>query len=69
MSQEVLMLMTAICIQDDKIRITSLFEEYEKRGIFFDRESTNQIVKLFNKLNLLDKKSDSGDVQYVKSIL
>lgn len=69
MSQEVLMLITAICIQEDKIRITSLYEEYEKRGIFFDKESTDQIVKLFNKLNLLDKKSDSGDVQYVKSIL
>lgn len=69
MTQEVLMLITAICIKEDKIRITTLFEEYEKRGIFFDRESLNQIVKLFNKLNLLDKKSDSGDVQYVKSIL
>lgn len=69
MSQEILMLITAICIQEDKIRITNLFEEYEKRGIFFDRESINQIIKLFNKLNLLDKKSDSGDVQYVKSIL
>lgn len=69
MTQEVLMLITAICIREDKIRITNLFEEYEKRGIFFDRESSNEIVKLFNKLNLLDKKSDSGDVQYVKSIL
>lgn len=69
MTQEVLMLITSICIQEDKIRITTLFEEYEKRGIFFDRESSNQIIELFNKLNLLDKKSDSGDVQYVKSIL
>ena len=69
LNQEMLILITAICIKDDKIKITDLFDEYEKRGIFFDRDSRESIVELFNKLNLIDKKSDSGDIQYVKSIL
>lgn len=69
LSQEMLILITALCIKDDKIKITQLFEEYERRGLFFDRDSWDSIVELFNKLNLIDKKSDSGDIQYVKSIL
>lgn len=69
MSQEMLIMITSLCIKEDKIKITQLFEEYERRGLFFDRDSLDKIVVLFNKLNLIDKKSDSGDIQYVKSIL
>lgn len=68
-NQEMLILITALCIKEDKIKVTQLFEEYERRGLFFDRDSLSKIVDLFNKLNLIDKKSDSGDIQYVKSIL
>ena len=69
LNQEMLILITAVCIKEEKMKITQLFEEYEKRGLFFDRDSWDSIVDLFNKLNLIDKKSDSGDIQYVKSIL
>ena len=69
MNQEMLILITALCIKEEKIKVTQLFEEYERRGLFFDRDSLDNIVDLFNKLNLIDKKSDSGDIQYVKSIL
>ena len=69
MNQEMLILITALCVKKDKMKITQLFKEYERRGLFFDRDSLDNIVDLFNKLNLIDKKSDSGDIQYVKSIL
>ena len=68
-TQGMLIFVTSLCIKEDKIRITQLFEEYEHRGLFFDRDSRESILELFNKLNLIDKKSDSGDIQYVKSIL
>ena len=42
---------------------------YERRGLFFDRYSKEEIVNLLNTWNLIDKKSDSGDAQYVKQIL
>lgn len=54
---------------DGKIRLAKLFEEFEKRGLLFDRESKKHIVELFEKMNLLEKRSDSGDAQYVKYIL
>lgn len=52
-----------------RIKLTKLFEEFEKRGLLFDRESKKRIVELFEKMNLLEKRSDSGDAQYVKYIL
>lgn len=52
-----------------KIRLAKLFDEFERRGLLFDRESKKRIVELFEKMNLLEKRSDSGDAQYVKYIL
>lgn len=58
-----------IGIKGGRIRLVNLFSEFERRGLIFDRESTGKIVELLEKLNLLEKKSDSGDAQYVRSIL
>ncbi|MEE0024229.1 DNA phosphorothioation-dependent restriction protein DptG [Methanobrevibacter sp.] len=67
--QEMLMIITSLCIKDEKIKLTDLYSEYERRGLFFDQESINRINELLNNLNYIDKKSDSGGIQYVKSIL
>lgn len=53
----------------DKIRLIDLYKEYEYRGIFLDNTSKEYLQDFFTKLNLIDKKSDSGDAQYVKRIL
>ena len=67
--KDLIYLITALCIKKDKIKLNDLFKEYERRGLFFDRHSKEEIVTLLNKWNLIDKKSDSGDAQYVKQIL
>lgn len=70
LAEEDIILMTKICINDNsKLKLSLLFDEFEKRGIFFDRDSKVKIIQLYEKLNLLEKKSDSGDAQYVKSVL
>lgn len=69
LTQETVLMLTAICVKEEKITLKSLFEEYNKRGVFLDKESKELVVKFLEKLNLIDKKSDSGDAQYVKSIL
>lgn len=62
--------LTKVCIRDaDKIRLNDLYKEYEYRGIYLDNTSKEYIQEFFTKLNLIDKKSDSGDAQYVKQIL
>ena len=68
-NQDFLLLLTALCVKCEKISLKQLFKEYERRGIYFDRYSREAIIELLNKLNLIEKKSDSGDAQYVKPIL
>ena len=68
-NRELLLAITALCVKDEKIKLNQLFVEYEKRGLYFDRYSKDEIEKFLTSLNLIDKKSDSGDAKYVKSIL
>lgn len=69
MNHEMLVLLTAVCVRDERIPLNQLFEEFQKRGVVFDHHSKKNIISLFDSLNVLDKKSDSGDAQYVKPIL
>ena len=64
-----LLMLTALCVKDNKIKLNQLFKEYEKRGIFLDKYSKEEVVNFLTKLNLIDKKSDSGDAQYVKPVI
>ncbi|WP_089652249.1 DNA phosphorothioation-dependent restriction protein DptG [Halobacillus sp. SY10] len=68
-TQDFLLLMAALVVKDEKISLKKMFKELEKRGLFFDRQSQEEIQEMFDKLNLIEKKSDSGDAQYVKPIL
>lgn len=68
-TRDMLLVLTTLCVKDEKIKLKQLFIEYEKRGLYFDRYSQEKIVDFLTKLNLIDKKSDSGDAQYVKPIL
>jgi len=70
MDQELLLFLTRLCIgNESKIRLKSLWEELKKRGVNFDESSKMEVVRLFEKINLIEKKSDSGDAQYVRTIL
>ena len=69
MTYDFLILMTATIVKDERMPLKTLISEFNKRGIYFDRQSIDEIVIVFTKNNMLDKKSDSGDVQYVKPIL
>ncbi|WP_339197354.1 DNA phosphorothioation-dependent restriction protein DptG [Paenibacillus sp. FSL P4-0176] len=65
-----LLFLTKVIIKDDpKIRLKKLFEQFEIRGIIYDRDTQVAIIEYFEKLNLLEKKSDSGDAIYVKAFL
>ncbi|MFW6016455.1 MAG: DNA phosphorothioation-dependent restriction protein DptG [bacterium] len=68
-TQDFLLFLTAVAVKNERKALKSVFEEYEKRGVYFDRYSKEAVVLLLDKLNILDKKSDSGDAQYVKPIL
>lgn len=66
-----IIMFTQIILKENngRIRLARLFEEFELRGLLFDRESKKKIIELYEKMNLLEKRSDSGDAQYVKYVL
>lgn len=70
LNQELFLFLTKLCIgSEEKIRLNELWEKLNRRGLTFDEASKGEIIKLFERINLLEKKSDSGDAQYVKSII
>jgi len=70
LTEETLIFLTKICIKDqEKMRLNDVFREFEARGVFLDNISKEQVMYYYEKLNLIEKKSDSGDAQYVKRIL
>ena len=70
-----LLLMIRICQRSSEnmipnlgIQINDLFKEFEMRGLYFDGQSKQYIIKHLHEINLIDSKSDSEEAQYVKQI-
>lgn len=69
-SEEFLIFLTKLCIKDhEQMRLNDVFKQMELRGVFLDNTSKEHVMHYYEKLNLIEKKSDSGDAQYVKRIL
>ena len=70
MTEERLIFLTKLAIKDNaQMSLNDVFAQFRSRGVFFDVPSKDEIIKFYSKLNLIDKKSDSGDAQYVKRFL
>jgi DNA phosphorothioation-dependent restriction protein DptG len=71
LKQDQLLMLVAVSVGEpsNRIELKQLWDELEKRGVWLDQHSKEEVINTLDKLNYLDKKSDSGDAQYVKSIL
>ena len=70
LTEETLIFLTKLCIKNqEQMRLNDVFDEFERRGVFLDSYSKEQVAGYYEKLNLIEKKSDSGDAKYVKRIL
>jgi DNA phosphorothioation-dependent restriction protein DptG len=69
-SRDQIMFLARLAVgEKEKLRLKDFWNSLEKRGIAFDYESRRKIIELFERLSLLEKKSDSGDAQYVRAII
>ena len=69
-TEEMLIFLTKLVIKnDEQMSLNEVFRQFEMRGVFLDQPSKNEVIRFYTKLNLIEKKSDSGDAQYVKRIL
>jgi DNA phosphorothioation-dependent restriction protein DptG len=70
LSEETLIFLTKICIKNqEQMRLKDVFKAFEDRGVFLDIITKEQVASYYETLNLIEKKSDSGDAKYVKRIL
>ena len=65
--KDFLLLLTRLCVgRQEKVRLKDFWDGLAKRGIHLDKVSQGHVISHFEKINLLEKKSDSGDAQYIK---
>lgn len=69
LNTETIILLSALIVRDNKMILSDVFKGFEERGVWLDRYTKEEIVELYERMNILDKKSDSGEAKYVKPIL
>ena len=69
LDNEMLTFLVALFTKSKKTKLEDLYRLFNSYGIYFNRGSRLAIEEYLLKLNLLDRKSDSGEAQYVTVIL
>ena len=52
-----------------RVKVEDMYKKFNEYGIIFNLGTKTAIESYLLKLNLLDRKSDSGEAQYVKVVL
>ena len=69
-NQDYLLLLTNLAIgEQDKLRFHELIKAFESRGIFFDKQSQQALIKFFERIGNVERMSDSGDAVYVRKTI
>lgn len=69
LDNEMLTFLIALFTKSKKTKLEDLYKLFNSYGIYFNRGTRLAIEEYLLKLNLLDRKSDSGEAQYVTVIL
>lgn len=67
--EELLLFLIAMVTKGERIRLEELYKRLATYGILFSFQTKNAISEYLLNLNLLERKSDSGDAQYVRIVL
>lgn len=67
--EELLLFLIAMVTKDERVRLDELYRRFEAYGILFSFQTKNAISEYLLNLNLLERKSDSGEAQYVRIVL
>ena len=69
LDKEMLTFLVAMFTKSKKTKLEDMYKLFNSYGIYFNRGSRMAIEEYLLKLNLLDRKSDSGEAQYVTVVL
>ncbi len=67
MNQDYILLLTNLVIGGrESIRLQEVLHEFEKRGVYFDKQSELKLITFFERIGNIARMSDSGDAVYVR---
>ncbi len=69
LDNEMLLFLIAMITKSERVKLENMYKSFNEYGIVFNLGTRNAIEAYLSKLNLLDRKSDSGEAQYVKVVL
>lgn len=69
LDDEMLFFLVAMLTRNERTKLDDLYKKFSEYGILFSSSTRTAIENYLLKLNLLEKKSDAGEAQYVKIIL
>lgn len=70
MNQDYLLLLTNLAVgMNDKLRFHELLSEFQSRGVYFDKQSQQSLIKFYERIGNVERMSDSGDAVYVRKTI
>ena len=66
---DMLIFLIAMITHEEKTKLKDMYAKFRSYGIIFNMNTRRIIEQYLLKLNLLERKSDSGEAQYVRVIL
>ena len=67
--EELILFLIAMVTKGERVRLDELYRRFDAYGILFSFQTKNAISEYLLNLNLLERKSDSGEAQYVRIVL
>lgn len=66
-NQDYVELLTNLAIgEKEKLRFHELIEEFQARGVYFDKQSQQVLIQFYERVGNVERMSDSGDAVYVR---
>ncbi|MFC0116916.1 DNA phosphorothioation-dependent restriction protein DptG [Pseudoalteromonas xiamenensis] len=70
LNQDYLLLLTNLAIgENDSLRLNELLAQFKSRGVYFDKDSEQCLIELFERMGNVERMSDSGDAVYVRKTI
>ncbi len=69
LDDEMLIFLIAMITKEKRTKLKDLFKSFRNYGICFDLHTCQAIEEYLSKLNLLERRSDSGEAKYVRIVL
>ncbi len=69
LDEDMLTFLIAMVTKEERCKLKDMYDKFKEYGIRFDLHTRQAIEEQLLKLNILERKSDSGEAQYVKIVL